>query len=380
MITSMFDDDLYKFTMQQAILQLYPNKQVEYRFKNRASDVFDENFLSVLRNEVYKLKDLRATEEELEKFSKLPFVQPWYVEYLRNYRYDPAQVSMEVKDGVFSLAVKGPWHETILWEVKLMALISEIYFALQKNKWSMQGQEEKLQKKINTLDSADAKYADFGTRRRRSYEVQDMVVRNMSRSPNFLGTSNVHLAFKYGVKPIGTMAHEWIQGVSAIESLENANRNMMEKWDNVYDGQLGIALTDTFTTDGFLKDFNAVHANKFNGVRHDSGDPFAFAEKIANHYKELGINLSTKTIIFSDSLTASTAAKLQTHCNQLGIKCAFGIGTHLTNDFDNSKALNMVIKLWSVEGVPVVKLSDDPGKYSGDPWMIDVVKKMYGAK
>lgn len=380
MITSMFDDDLYKFTMQQAVLELYPNKEVEYRFKNRSSDIFDEEFLRVLRSEVNKIKNLRATEEELEKFSKLPFVKPWYVEYLRNYSYDPTQVTMGIDGKIFWLTVKGPWAETILWEVKLMAMISEIYFALRKDEWDMEGQEERLQKKSDTLDSAGAKYADFGTRRRRSYAVQDMVVRNMAKSKGFIGTSNVHLAFKYGVQPIGTMAHEWVQGISAIESLENANRNMMEKWDSVYSGQLGIALTDTFGTEGFLKDFNVEHANKFKGVRHDSGDPFLFANRIASHYKELGIDPKDKIIIFSDSLTADIAAKLQAHCNKLGILCSFGIGTHLTNDFERLKALNMVIKLWSVDGVPVVKLSDDPGKHSGDPWMIDIAKKMYGAK
>ncbi len=378
MISSILDDDLYKFTMQQAILKLYPNAIAEYRFKNRGEHKFNLEFLCLLNKNLEQLYELKATDFELEYLSKINFFNPWYIEYLRNFRYLRNTIKTSINGDDLCISIIGPWRKTVLWEVKLMALISETYFSLNNN-WTIKGQEEILKGKKKFLNNAGAKFADFGTRRRRSYDVQDLVVNVLSEGcgQGFVGTSNVHFAQKYNVKPIGTMAHEWIQGISVLESLNHANRYMMSKWYEVYHGCLGIALTDTFGTQAFLEDFDMFYAKIFDGVRQDSGDPFQFAYNIHSHYKKLGIDPQSKTIVFSDSLDVFRAVRLQNFCDNIGIKCSFGIGTNFTNDFSDS-ALNMVMKLWSINDIPVVKLSDDKGKHNGDSDMINIVKSIYG--
>ncbi len=378
-LKSIFDNDLYKFTMQQAVLELYPNVVVQYRFKNRGPHKFDEAFLKIFDAALQGMKNLKGTEEEYHKFEALPFIKPWYAGYIRSFRFDPSQVTYSVKDGELCLSIDGPWHSTILWEVPLMALISECYFLIEKEAglWNMLNQEKKLELKTNKLMSAHCTYADFGTRRRRSFEIQDLIVSKMKGFYWFAGTSNVHLAFKYGVRPIGTMAHEWIQAISALESMNHPNRFMLENWVKVYGSSLGIALSDTYGTKSFFKDFNKRLASIYDGVRHDSGDPFKFAEAVVQHYKSIGVDHGVKCIVFSDGLTADLAAEIQVHCDNLGIKCSFGIGTSFTNDFD-TPALNMVIKLYFVDSVPVVKLSDNPGKANGDPEMVNIMKAIHG--
>ena len=376
-IQSIFDDDLYKFTMQQAVLKLYPDAYAEYRFKNRGKhELGNDKLINLLKKEIDNLGELRATDDEIEKFGKLSFVQPWYVDYVKNYRYDTSQVTISNHDDL-GIIIRGPWHSAILWEVKLMASISKVYFEIEKEEglWSMEGQDDKLQHKIDVLSSGVCKYADFGTRRRRCYDIQDMVVQKFKTYYGFIGTSNVHLAFKHGVNPIGTMAHEWVQAISGLESLNHANRVMLEKWCDLYDS--GIALTDTFGTSAFFKDFNIHFAKLFDGVRHDSADPFKFADKVVAHYKKLQVNPEHKTIVFSDGLSAELAVKIKSHCDAIGINCSFGIGTAFTNDFQTS-ALNIVIKLWSINGFDIAKLSDVSGKESGSDDAIKLCKMIYG--
>ena len=199
------------------------------------------------------------------------------------------------------------------------------------------------------------------------------------KDKGFVGTSNVYLAMKYGVKPIGTMAHEWIQGHCVLGGIRHANRYALDAWTRVYRGNLGIALTDTYGTNAFLEDFDTYLAKLFDGVRHDSGDPFRFVDKIVAHYKKLGINPRSKTIVFSDNLKPTTCIALLHYCEDNDICCSFGIGTNFTNDFPLSplKALNMVIKLVRLNGIPVVKLSDDLGKIIGDPDMVRVIRYLY---
>lgn len=378
-IKSLFDDDLYKFTMQQAVLKLYPNAEAEYRFRNRGVHKFDESVLSGIQDGINELAELKPEKDELEWFASHNFIEPWYAKFLEGYRYSPKQVNFSLtENNDLDLRIKDPWWSTILWEVKLMAIISEAYFSAHKDEWTMAGQKEKLQLKTNKLASAQCQYADFGTRRRRNFEIQDLVVSTFQNYFHFSGTSNVHLAYKYGLKPIGTMAHEWVQGVSAMESLNHANRFMLKAWTDVYDGKLGIALTDTYGTDSFFRDFSLKYAALFAGVRHDSGDPFIFADKVVAHYKKLGLDPRTKVIVFSDGLTADKAVEIQEHCNVIGIPCSFGIGTSFTNDFDNSPALNMVIKLFYLDGHPIVKLSDVPSKANGEPKAVEMMRFMYG--
>lgn len=377
-IQTLGDNDLYNFTMQQAILKLYPDAVSEHRFINRGKQKFDSRFEKIFRSEIEKFSYLQFTIQELDLFKSMSFIKPWYVDFLRAYRFNPEEITFSINDGVLDLKINGPWYRTILWEVPLMACISEIYFSLEKedNLWDYSEQEEKLNKKTSALMCAQCSYADFGTRRRRSFETQDFILKKMHKHHWFAGTSNVHLAAKYNVKAIGTMAHQWIQGISALESMNHPNHFMMEKWIEVYGSNLGYSLTDTYGTNSFLKDFNRTFASIFDGVRHDSGDPFAFVDKIVEHYKKLNVDYRSKTIVFSNALTATLASDLKLYCDNIGIKSSFGIGTFFTNDFC-TQALNMVIKLWSVNGFPVVKLSDDIGKECGEDKMVQFMNYLH---
>jgi nicotinate phosphoribosyltransferase len=380
MLQSILDTDMYKLTMQQAVLELFPDVKVSYRFKNRGKQRFTPEFLQLLRQEIQKMSQLSLSIEEYSWLkANIPFFKPSYLEYLKNYRYDPNEVTCflnEEKD--LELSINGKWHSTIMWEVPLMALISELYFKNIDTEWNHSDIEAEVRAgdKMRKLAKAGATFADFGTRRRRSSFVQTSVVGVMKRIqarmdyPCFAGTSNVYFAMKYGVKPIGTMAHEWIMGMSVVEGLRHANFHALQNWVRVYNSDLGIALTDTFGSDAFFDNFNKRLSKLYDGVRHDSGCPFEFADKVIVHYERMGIDPMSKTIVFSDGLNTDKAIEIKKYCEDK-IKCSFGIGTHLTNDFENSPALNMVIKLWSVNDVPVVKLSDVDGKIMGD---VDAVR------
>ena len=378
------DNDLYKFTMQQIVLHQYPDAKAQYRFVNRGKHKFNKNFLNKLHvwieeEAVSYILD-EGGEEESSFLRKLPFIQPWYVEYLKNYTFNPAQVKIALNNGDLDLSIEGPWHETILWEVPLMAAISEIYFSEIEAEWNFSDWRETQTAKIEqkAIKLGEAKFADFGTRRRRSSDIQDLIVKTAKQYGNFVGTSNVFLAYKHGIKPIGTMAHEWVQAISALESLNHANRYMMEKWAGFYSGSLGIALTDTYGLRAFLVDFSPRLAKLFDGIRHDSGCPFELTDRIVSLYKNYGIDPSSKTIVFSDGLDVNKAVKIHEYCKKLGIRCSFGIGTNLTNDFENSQPLNMVIKLWNINGMPVVKVSEDASKSIGDTKAIQAIRTIYG--
>jgi len=392
MIASIIDTDLYKLTMQQAVLEKYPDVQTVHEFTSRRSAPVNEEFVSELRRQIDSMGDLKLAQYERNYLQDAcPFFKRNYLEYLQNYQFKPDQVSLiwdsskELNLQNLRMPIAGPWHETILWEVPLMAAISETYFLTVDKKWNYFGQEEKINRKGSALSIAGCTFADFGTRRRRSFRSQETVVKELAtrQYKGFVGTSNVLLAMRYGVKPIGTMAHEWIMGVSALESLQRANYYALNIWNDVYHGDLGIALPDTFGTAAFFADFDGVLARLFDGIRHDSGCPFDFTDKVVAHYKKLGIDPRTKTIVFSDGLDVKLSIELNNYCTEIGIKCSFGIGTHLTNDYENSPALNMVIKLRSVAralGLPftqVVKLSEVITKATGDADALRVAKWIY---
>jgi len=382
-INSILDTDLYKMTMQQAVLELYPDVKVSYRFKNRGKQRFNVKFLELLKEQINHMSKLALTPLEYSWIkSVIPFFKPLYLEYLKNYRFDPNEVEVYLCDNDLVVNIRGTWASTILWEVPLMAIISELYFKVMDTEWSgdmetvMTEQTILADKKRSRLANADCYYADFGTRRRRSYAVQENFVRvqAMSKDSHFVGTSNVHLAMKFDIKPIGTFAHEWVMGNSVLEGLRNSNYFALQNWKRVYCSNLGIALTDTYGTEAFFKNFTLELAKVYDGVRHDSGDPIEFADKIIAHYKGLGIDPTTKTIVFSDGLDVSKSIEIANHCRGK-IRFSFGIGTHFSNNgFENSPALNMVIKLWDVEGICVVKLSDVLGKVMGDTEAVAVAK------
>ncbi len=380
-IQSILDSDMYKLTMAQAILSQYPYAQAEYVFRNRG-DLFifgneefaPEEFEVVLRDAIARLTEvtLGADEEEWLK-TNCRFLTPAYLEYLRNYRFKPEEVEIDNDKGNLRIRIHGPWHSTVLWEVPLMAIISELYFRhIDTNwHWDRKAYQAKTKEKAELIAHP---FAEFGTRRRRSYEVQDATVEAL-QDTCCVGTSNVQLAMKYGMKAIGTLAHEWCSGVAILDTMNHPNRAMMDRWNRVYHGDLGIALTDTFGTDSFLRDFDLHWAKLYDGIRHDSGPNIEFADKMIAHYKKLGIDPLSKVIIFSDGLNAEKAVEIRDYCEGK-IKCSFGIGTHFSNDFEDqgSEALNMVIKLWSINGTPAVKLSDVPTKAIGDPDAIRVMR------
>ena len=380
MIKSILDNDLYKFTMQQAVWQLYPYAEAEYTFVNRrpANFMTDSAFVAKVNGAIQAMGELSLTHQEYDFLTDVcPFLKPLYLEGLKNHRFTPDDVSISAEDGEFSLKVAGPWYRTILWEVPLLAIISEAYFETVDTDWHHDGQAARAREKGERLSKNGVKFADFGTRRRRSYFAHNVVVNELKNTSGFVGTSNVHLAHTHGLRPKGTTAHEWTQGISVLEGMRHANRSAMDRWAQVYEGDLGIALTDTFGSQAFWDDFSTGRAKAWDGVRHDSGCPFAFADKAISHYENLGIDPVSKIAIFSDSLNTEKAIAVTEHCDgRLGNSC--GIGTHFTNDFDGSPALNIVIKLTQMNGIHTVKLSDDAGKEIGDPEAVKVAKWVFG--
>lgn len=383
MIYSLLDSDTYKMSMQWFVLQQYPEVDVTYTFNNRNKDMkFTQECVDAIQMHINAMANIHLKDEEYDWIkNNLPFLPVTYRQYLAAYHFNPDQVKLWLdSDNQLQLTIAGKWRDTILWEVPLMAIISETYFKMVDTDWNSDGQEEKAHVKAKALSDAGCKFADFGTRRRRNFQTQDRVVDIFKKYPGFVGTSNPNIAMRCGVKALGTVAHEAIMGVSVLEGLRHSNRFAMDKWQEVYKADLGTALTDTYGLDAFLGDFSLFHAKSWDGVRHDSGDPRAFVDKIVAHYQKLRIDPTTKTIVFSDGLDVKTACSLNSYCEGK-IRCSFGIGTHLTNDFNKrsepsqkSKALNMVIKLRDVNGIPVVKLSDTPTKAIGDADAVRVAK------
>ncbi len=371
------DNDLYKFTMQQAVLELFPKAEATYTFINRGKHKFNELFMRTLQFKISSLSQYYLTLKEANWFVlKCPYLKPQYIQYLLNYTFNPNEVHAYLDaNNELQLSISGPWHTTILWEVPLLALISETYFETVDYNWYFDSELYTSVFRTKMQKLAECRVTDFGTRRRRSFETQKLVVSEGINFKNFAGTSNVYLAYAFATRPVGTMAHEWIMANSVLEGLRNANYYALQNWVRVYNADLGTALTDTYGLDAFLKNFNMRLAKLYDGVRHDSGDPYIFIDKVILHYKSLGIDPMTKSALFSDALTPETAVQINEYCKGK-IRCSFGIGTNFTNDFSycNSKALNMVIKLNTLNGIPVIKLSENVQKACGDKDAIRVAK------
>ena len=374
MIQSILDNDLYKFTMQQAVCRLYPDALVEYELTNRGGTPFPQGIARTVEKEINKMEGLALTREEktwLEK--KCPFFMPDYLDFLSNYAYDSKEVELIQKEHRFSVKIKGPWYRIILWEVPLMALISETYFAMTgPDILPREALCKKNRAKARQLAANGVSFVDFGTRRRFSAAIHQDLIRDILVLPHnsLTGTSNVHLARKFNITPVGTLAHEWIMFHSVLGNYQTADAMALDAWVDVYPDALGAALTDTYTTDVFLTAFNRGRALCFNGVRQDSGDPLEFTRKMIRHYRRVGIDPASKTIVFSDNLDPDRAVEIHNFCRGK-IQDAYGIGTNLTNDV-GAEPLNIVIKLCNCAPVPgmdlqpAVKLSDDPGKHTGD--------------
>ncbi len=380
---SILDNDFYKFTMQYAAVKLYPDTLVKYEFINRGEHEFPDGFAEALTERIKGMCRLTLTSEE-KSYLKItcPYLNPAYLDFLQGYRYDPSEVEVEQNGKDLKVKIQGYWYRTILWEVPILSLISELYYELTRQKRDSDEKViETVKNKARFYQQLGVKVAEFGTRRRYSYEVHKLVARALKEfgGNSYVGTSNVHLAMLTDVKPIGTHAHEWFMYHGARFGFKVANGVSLDRWVNVYHGDLGIALTDTYTSDVFFTQFNKKLAKLFDGVRHDSGDPIEFAKKTIAHYQKMGINPLHKTIIFSDGLNLEKV-KTISEALQGKIGISFGIGTNLTNDV-GLKPMNIVLKLISIAepDLPwtnVVKLSDEKGKHTGDPKMIWLAKEI----
>ena len=399
MIQSLLDTDFYKFSMMQAVLHNYPATMVHYELKWRNWEQMQlrislEDFIGRLKKNLDNLCTLRFTENELNYLSTFPYFKPDFIEYLRLFQFNRDHIHCSCKkhkvidDGIhckvvdneIKVTIKGPWLNTILFEIPVLAIISQLYTEngpSLHSKWLSEGYE-RLSNKFEMFKSSTVRdqeflvayptfrgflFADFGTRRRASVEWHDEITKFvLNNYPQyFAGTSNVYLAKKYNIKSIGTMAHEWFQAHQQLGCrLVDSQTNALQTWANEYRGELGIALSDTITFDAFLVDFDRYFALLFDGCRHDSGNPIDWCKKLIAHYKKLRIDPKTKTAVFSDGLTFESALELYNLFNG-NIKTSFGIGTYFTNDV-GFIAPQIVIKMVECNGEPVAKISDSIGK------------------
>ena len=372
-ITSLLTQDLYKFSMGQAIYHQFSDYKTTWTFKCRNKDVhFTKEMIEEIKEQIEAYCELRFTEEELDYLGQITWLKESYVDFLRLWqpRFADFIIDDEASWGL-RVEATGTWLNTSMYEVPVLAIINEVYFRMSGGYDDrMVAFERKLDEKIQWL--ADGKYqigsfSEFGLRRRLSGEAQELAVDKLRKADlgtsRFVGTSNVYLAKKFNLKPVGTMAHEWIMCTGQGNHKHNpaySNWYALDAWVKEYGVLNGIALTDTITTDCFLRDFQLTYATLFSGVRHDSGDPYEWGEKMIAHYKSLGIDPKTKTLLFSDSLDFERADKLYRHfCKETNV--AFGIGTYLSNDTD-VPALNIVMKTTICNGMDVAKISDTPGK------------------
>ncbi len=367
-VVSLLDTDLYKFNMDQVIFHKHTDLCGQYYFKCRNEGVvFTQEMVKEINEQIDHLCTLRFNRQELDYLRSIRFIKDDYVEFLRLWHPIRDYVSVSLSDnGELSVIVDGPLFSAMQFEIYLLEIINEVYFRSRYDYQKLRkSAEEKLDGKIKAMNDGTYtfKFAEFGCRRRLSREWEEEVVRRLvTQSENCIGTSDVYLAMKNNVTPIGTYAHEFVQMYQGIDSIPLAFTNYyaMKDWYNEYDGDNGTALTDTVTTDLFLLDFNRSMVNNYTGVRHDSGDPYAWGEKIIQHYKKYGVDPKTKLLLFSDSLDFDRAQELYDYFKDR-TKVSFGIGTFISND-TCEQALNIVIKLQYVNGRPVAKLSDVPGK------------------
>ena len=379
-ITSLLETDMYKFSMGQAIYHQFSDYKTTWTFKCRNEDVFfSPEMVDEIRNQIKEYCTLRFTEEELEYLNNIKWIKGSYVDFLRLWqpRFEDFEiVSTDEEKCGMRIEAKGTWLNTSMYEIPTLAIVNEVYFRMAYDyDRLMDSFRKRLDTKIKWLTGEEdttyelGAFSEFGLRRRLSAEAQEYAVKCLSENNGryvnsvCVGTSNVYLAKKFGLTPVGTMAHEWIMCVGQGNHKHNpaySNWYALDAWVKEYGVLNGTALTDAITTDCFLRDFQLTYATLFSGVRHDSGDPKQWADKMINHYRELGIDPATKTLLFSDSLDFAKADDLKKYVGDRA-KVAFGIGTYISNDTDE-KALNIVMKTTACNGMDVAKISDTPGK------------------
>ncbi|KAF1054371.1 MAG: Nicotinate phosphoribosyltransferase 2 [Burkholderia gladioli] len=369
-ITSLLDTDLYKFTMMQVVLHHFPVANVEYRFRCRNPGIDLVPYIDEIRDEVRGLCHLRFTEAELDYLREMRFIKGDFVEFLALFHLNEKYIEISPSpkaNGEIDIVIRGPWLHTILFEIPVLAIVNEVYFRNTQSDPDYGEGRERLRDKITLLGAkpeyAECKIADYGTRRRFSkvwHEEVAMTLRD-GLGAQFAGTSNVYYAKKHGITPLGTMAHEYLQACQALgPRLRDSQTYGLEMWAKEYRGDLGIALSDVYGMDAFLRDFDMYFCKLFDGARHDSGDPFEWGEKMIRHYEANRCDPRTKVLVFSDALDIPKVLQLYERFRDR-CKLAFGVGTNLTNDL-GYRPLQIVIKVVRCNGQPVAKLSDSPGK------------------
>ena len=372
-ITSLLETDAYKFSMGQAIYHQFSDYKTTWTFKCRNKDVhFTTEMVKEIKRQIRLYCNLRFTEEELEYLDRVKWIKGSYCDFLRLWapRYEDFSFGTDDPCGL-TIETRGTWLNTSMYEIPTLAIVNEVYFRMAYDyDHLLDSFKERLAAKIQKIESGEyniGPFSEFGLRRRLSGEAQTLAVEAFKDhhypDSTFVGTSNVYLAKKYGITPIGTMAHEWIMCVGQGNHKHNpsySNWYSMDAWIKEYGVLNGTALTDAITTDCFLEDFQLTYATLFSGVRHDSGDPYEWGDKMIRHYKSLEIDPMTKTLLFSDSLNFEKANRIKEYFKGRA-KVAFGIGTYISNDTD-VPALNIVMKTTVCNGMDVAKISDTKGK------------------
>ena len=388
-IHSLLETDLYKFSMGQAIYHQFPTYFTTWTFKCRNEDVhFTAEMVEEIREQIRHYCTLTFKEDELEYLRSIVWFKDSYVDFLRLWhpRYEDFTIGTDAECGL-TIETKGTWLNTSMYEIPTLAIVNEVYFRMRYDYDELlESFRQRLSDKIWALESGQYKlsgFSEFGLRRRLSAEAQELAVKKLKEAKlegsgsRFVGTSNVYLARKYQLTPVGTMAHEWIMCVGQGNHKHNpaySNWFALEAWVKEYGVLNGTALTDAITTECFLRDFKLTYATLFTGVRHDSGDPFAWGDRMIEHYKKLRIDPTTKTLLFSDSLNFERADRIRAYFEGRA-KVAFGIGTYIANDTD-VPALNIVMKTTACNGQDVAKISDTPGKgMCKNPEYIDYLQR-----
>ena len=387
-IQSVLDTDLYKFTTSYAYSKLYPRAYGQFRFIDRGKTTYPQGFAEELKKEIQEMSKLTLTKDEASfLYRELPYLPPTYIDFVRGFRFDPEEVKVEQDaEGHLSIIAEGLLYRVTLWETPILALVSELYYKMLGAQPDMEYTEHTIISKARKLAEHGITFSMFGMRRRFSAAIEDRVTELLKEhaAGYLFGTSNVYYAYKHGLRVSGTHPHEWIQFHGAMFGYKMANYMAMEDWINVYDGDLGTVLTDTYTTDVFMRNFSKKHAMLFTSLRHDSGDPLQFTEKVIARYRELRVDPTIKYIIFSDGLDPERAIEIANYCKGR-IGASFGIGTNFSNDVGNGvRPMNIVMKLWKCKMTekerwnPCVKLSDVDGKHTGEPEEIELAQRTLG--
>lgn len=376
----MLDQDVYSYSVGQLVSHFHSNVQVEYEFINRGKTQFPPGFAQRLRREVDAMASLRLQDDEYDYLrEKCYYLNPNYLDMFRGYRYNPNHVIIRQIGGELFVTVVAPWYEAVYWEVPLLAIISELYYEM-TNQYPLMPAiggdastwQDRLTVKLRKMSNEGCKVAEYGTRRRFSFAVQNEVVERMKEFSCTLGTSNILLAKNHDLNAIGTISHQLSMGYACLYGYRQATPQILKDWVEVYQGELGIALPDTFTFPVFLQSFNSLYAKLFDGLRHDSGDYQWFTMMAIDHYRRLRIDPLSKVIVYSDGLNDDKAIEIHKFAKGK-IQTRFGIGTALSNDVGRTP-LNIVMKLSKCAGRPAVKISDSPGKECGLPEAISHCK------